>query len=403
MPWQTASLMTGLDEDGIFKVWAPKEHKDAISKHIKTVLVKRFGKVAAEYLKNIKVVGLTKTISFRRNAGISVLPGTKLYLGNQKGATLTGFFVGDTGLYAISTSHLNDLTGEEAMYETGTGLEVLGKIVSHVSEGCPFREACLIKINEDQYSNIYEYISEERAEFVTDIYRDSIHDIPSSRKEGLMNCRVGQFAEVQCKTIASIRVEGELLKDVVVWTTKADIGHEGQSGSAILWKSPSGVYEHQLVAMYIGKTELDDEVVLVSHAMHATISFFEGKIQEKLRSYNPNTTPTDWFPNILDTYNLSASVAEQVVPSNIDPDNVMNQVDPNPPNEAPDTKLHVTSTCNILNRTDKKLHIRKRKICVEKIGGIGGKNRKQAKMYKTRLSKDVICQPPKEILEQNHT
>ena len=326
--------MMGLDYDGIFKVWAPNKYKDAITEEIENLLQQRPEKLAAMYSENVKVVGLKKDITLSRNAGISVLPGTKLHLANQKGATLTGFFVGDKGLYAISTSHLDDFTGEEAMYETGNGLEVLGNIVSHVNEGDPFREACLIKVKEDQYKNISEYVSQDKPNYVTDIYQENLQDIPEVRKEGLMNQGPGEFAEVQCKTIASMRVEGELLRDVVVWTTKADVGHEGQSGSAILWKSPSCVYEHQLVAIYIGKTELDDEVVLFSHAMHATISFFEGKIQERLRNYNPNTKP---------------AIAT--------PENVINKVDINAshPDETPATKFNVMSARNFLHRFNKNL------------------------------------------------
>ena len=377
MSSEKASLMMGLDIDGIFKVWAPNKYKDAITKEIENLLQQRSEKLAAVYSENVEVVGLKKHITLRRNAGISVLPGTKLYLANQKGATLTGFFVGDKGLYAISTSHLDDFTGEEAMYETGNGLEVLGNIVSHVNEGDPFREACLIKVKEDQYRNISEYISQDKPNYVTDIYQENLQDIPEVRKEGLMNQGPGEFAEVQCKTIASMRVEGELLRDVVVWTTKTDVGHEGQSGSAILWKSPSCVYEHQLGAMYIGKTELDDEVVLVSHAMHATISFFEGKIQEKLGNYNPNTKP-------------AIAIRE----------NVTNQVDTNAshPDKTPGTKFNVmlTSARNFLHKFNKNLTEKfRRRSCsfAENISYVHLMRRKQMNTHLSNFRKRVSSGP----------
>ena len=384
VPWEKASLMTGLDEDGIFKVWAPKEHQDAITKEIEIVLQKRYGQVAAEYLKKVKVVGLKHPITLRRHSGISVLPGTKLHLANEKGTTLTGFFVGDKGLYAISTTHLDDFTGEEVMYETGNGLEVLGKIVSHVSEGDPFREACLIEIKDDQYRNISEYISEYKPDFVTDFYRENIQDIPEARKEGIMNHGPGRFAEVRCKAITSLRIDGKQLRDIVVWTTEADIGYEGQSGSAIVWKSPTRAHEHQLVAMYIGEIYLGDERILGSHAMHGTIDFFERKINSELRNYNPNTRTTDLCSSVMDTYFVSSLVVKPLLPSGVSPDNLTIQVghNPKPPSELTQTKLDVSPTRNNLSRACENLNARqcrKRKACIENTCNVSVKENKIAR------------------------
>ena len=282
----------GLDDDLKYKVWIPKEFKDSIYDEIEKTINKTMKNKAPEFLKHVQVVGLDKPFNIQRDAGMTLLPGLKLIFTNGAAARLTAFFTDGSDLYAISTTHLNDLTRQPVWYETEMGLFLLGKIVCHVAEGDPFREACLIKIDEARIDDISEYINDTTTSsmqrFVCDIYRGGVKTISRMRPSTLMNTDPGKFHVVKFKKVVDKYDRGQLLKDCVLWTGGQNVGQVGQSGSGFYGKSNEEV---DLVAMYIGRGEVDDKQLLVSHTMTATIDYFNSKISGSLRVYNPQTRP----------------------------------------------------------------------------------------------------------------
>ena len=271
----------GLDKDLRFKVWAPLKHHDTICTAIQLALSDKWGELATEYLEALEVTILEEGFTLNRHAGMALLPGLRLHLANGDGVKLTAFFTSGKDIYAVSTSHLENLTGHLVWYDTGADRVVLGRIAACVFEGEPFREACLIKVNADRLSDISEYITnmtrEESPRYIGDIYRGDAEDIPWVRDQGLMTSEPGHFQPLCCRAVMDVKHKGNTLQDAVVWTAVNNCGVPGDSGSGIFWKTPDGNYE--LVAMYIGRGEPQEKGLLISHTMTAALDYFNPDLQ----------------------------------------------------------------------------------------------------------------------------
>ena len=300
-PWAEASLLVGLDKDLKFKVWAPEDYKEAIYKEIEDTLHTSRRKKAGEYIKNIAVIGLKQPFQFERDAAVTLLPGQRLHLSNGKRVRLTAFFVAGTKVYALSTTHTDDLTGDwvkHVYYDTGTNQYntalnriALGEIVSHVCEGSPFREACLIKVYPEQLKCVSELLMEMPPRFISNIYDGEIKHLPFIREQCRMSCGPGNFSNIECIAVLDIKHKEEFFKDAVVWKPIGSAGGAGESGSGIFGLSEDG--EVELVAMYIGRGLRIYKGLLISHGMKATIDFFSEMIGQQLEIYNPETKMLD--------------------------------------------------------------------------------------------------------------
>ena len=287
----------GLDKDLKFKVWAPEDYKQAISKEIEDTLYTRRRKKAGEYIKNIAVIGLKQPFQFERDAAVTLLPGQRLHLSNGKGVRLTAFLVAGIKVYALSTTHTDNLTGDwvkHVYYDTGTNQYnaalnriALGEIVSHVCEGSPFREACLIEVYPEQLKSVSELLMEMPPRFISNIYDGEIKHLPFIREQCRMSCGPGNFSNIECLAVLDIKHEEEFFKDAVVWKPIGSAGGAGESGSGIFGLSEDG--EVELVAMYIGTGLTHYEGLLISHRMKATIDYFSEMIGQQLEIYNPET------------------------------------------------------------------------------------------------------------------
>ena len=331
----------GLDEDLKFKVWCDKEYGEMIFSEIEKVLG---NERKTWYLKNLAVIGLETSFTLTREAGMTQLPGLKLVLSNGREVTLTAFFRGGTSLYALTSSHLEDLTGREVKYRTGPDTEqvLLGKIVAHVCEGDPFREACLVKVNAGRVGDVSEYLTDitnGTPGFIHDIYRGDIDSIPVNRREGKMVVRPGQSVDVKIKCILEWRpAGGPVLKDCIFWTCPTNHGRPGESGSAILGTSLSGNIE--LMAMYIGQGGLNGQRVLVSHGIPPAIDYFSSQLHVNLQVYNPSTMANP----------IQAGHQFQFHPAG----GANRYQDRTPP-----TNLNVTSVRNLLQRNAKRRVLKK--------------------------------------------
>ena len=280
----------GLDADLKFKVWVPKEYKDPVSKDIANTLNRDHEQIASIYMSKLEVVSLEESFELVRDAGISLLPGMRLYLLNGKTIRLTAFFVRCEALYAISTTHLDDFTGEELFYDAGMGYKIaLGKIVSHVCEGDPFREACLIEIYNEQASYVSEYVVEGSLKSIRGIYRGDAGGIPEIWQHGLMNCEPEKFYKLKFKAVLDINGGGHTLKDAVVWTSSGNNGGPGDSGAGIFGKSYDDNLD--LLAMYIGHGKLGNQRILISHTMQSVLDYFREHSGHQLQPYNPLVDP----------------------------------------------------------------------------------------------------------------
>ena len=289
----------GLHEDLTFKVSVPEEYKEDISEEIKSTLHAERRAKAVEYLANLEVIGMKQPFWFKRDAGVTLLPGQRLHLSNSKGVRLTAFLVAGTKVYALSTTHTDDLTGDwvkHVYYDTGTNQYnaapnriALGEIVSHVCEGSPFREACLIEVYPEQLKCVSELLMERPPRFISNVYNGETKNILAIKKRCYMSSGPENFKELTCHAVCDMQCDGQIMKDVVFWKSDTNAGGPGESGSGIFGLSQGGDLE--LVAMYIGKGMGHYDGLLISHGMKATLEYFSERIGQRLEVCNPDTKP----------------------------------------------------------------------------------------------------------------
>ena len=298
-PWAKASLLMGLHEDLKFKVSVPEEYKETISEEIKSTLHAQRSAKAVEYLTKLEVIGMKQPFWFERDAAVTLLPGQRLHLSNGKGVRLTAFLVAGTKVYALSTTHTDDLTGDwvkHVHYDTGTNQYnaalnriALGEIVSHVCEGSPFREACLIEVYPEQLKCVSELLSEIPPRFILNFYNGETKNILAIKKRCYMSSGPENFKELSCHAICDMKCNEQILKDAVLWKSDTNAGGPGESGSGIFGLSQGG--DLDLVAMYIGRGMGHYDGLLISHGMKATLEYFSERIGQRLEVCNPDTKP----------------------------------------------------------------------------------------------------------------